>query len=265
MKKQIRLDKFLSENSGFSRSQVKNWMKKGRVQVDGNKENDPGRKITPGEDVVTLDGMVLGHTPYHYLMLHKPAGYISATKDDKDRTVMDLVKENDWSHEPFGAAIYRNVFPVGRLDKDTEGLLLMTDDGELSHKLLSPKNHVEKCYYALLDDRIGQAEISAFLQGLDIGDEKITMPAKLRLASEEENALENSSGLEGVGVFITICEGRFHQIKRMAKAVGREVLYLKRISMGTLKLDRNLPAGACRPLTEEEYRDLHVHLSEKKS
>ncbi len=265
MKKQIRLDKFLSENSGASRSQVKIWMKKGRITVNGDKEKDPGRKISLEDDQVAFDGEILGHNPYHYLMLHKPAGVISATKDDRDRTVMDLIRENDWSGEPFGAAVFQNVFPVGRLDKDTEGLLLMTDDGDLSHRLLSPKKHVDKCYYALLDGPVGEEEILAFERGLDIGDEKMTLPAKLRLADKEENELENSSKREGVGVFITICEGRFHQVKRMAKAVGREVLYLKRVSMGTLSLDRNLPAGACRPLSQEEYQTLISNLPGKKS
>lgn len=245
----IRLDKYLSESSGESRSEVKNWLKKGRVCVNGTKEKDPGRKIDSDQDTVTLDGLALNHSQFHYLMLHKPAGVISATRDDRDKTVLDLVMEQDWSDDPFGMAAYEKVAPVGRLDKDTEGLLLLTDDGDLSHRLLSPRKHVEKCYFAVLNGPVGEEEQKAFEEGLDIGDEKKTMPAKLELT-------ENDSATEGFAVLIRIHEGRFHQVKRMAQAVGREVLYLKRLSMGSLQLDPDLEKGQCRPLTQEELKEL---------
>ena len=256
MKKEIRLDKYLSQVSGESRNEVKGWLKKGRVTVNQEKERDPGRKICPEEDRITLDGRSLTHHRYHYLMLHKPAGLVSATRDDRERTVLDLILNEEashrWNEDPFGMAAYSEVFPVGRLDKDTEGLLLLTDDGDLSHQLLSPRKHVTKCYFALLDGRTGREEEEAFAQGLDIGDEKKTLPAGLRPASAEECEKEYSGEIRGYGVYITIEEGRYHQVKRMARAVGREVLYLKRVSMGGLRLDPDLQAGCCRPLTEEE-------------
>lgn len=253
--KPIRLDKYLTEISGATRSEVKGWIKKGRVMVGDQKEKDPGRKVTE-EDLVTLDGQTLSHSNFHYLMLHKPAGVVSATKDNIDRTVLDLVMEQDWGTEPFGMKVYQDVFPVGRLDKDTEGLLILTDDGDLAHRLLSPKKHVEKCYFALLDGEIREEDILSFEKGLDIGDEKLTMPAGLRKATEEESKRETPAGREGYGVFVTLKEGRFHQVKRMAQAIGREVLYLKRISMGALQLDPELPAGICRELSQEEIQKL---------
>lgn len=257
MKKQLRLDKYLCEVSGASRSEVKNWLKKNRVKVNGSPEKDPGRKVSLDEDKIMLDGELLSHESFHYVMLHKPAGVISATQDKMDKTVVDLVLEEDWTKGPSGTA-YGDIFPVGRLDKDTEGLLLLTDDGDLAHRLLSPKKHVDKCYFALLDGQVGEKEITAFHEGLDIGDEKITLPAELRAASEEETLMQAGSDKagKGFGVFIIIQEGRFHQVKRMAKAIGREVLYLKRISMGGLTLDQNLAKGASRPLTKEELERL---------
>lgn len=255
MKKQIRLDKFLCEVSGASRSEVKIWLKKNRVKVNGAPEKDPGRKVSPDEDKVMLDGNLLSHQEYHYVMLHKPSGLVSATQDANDKTVVDLVLEQDWTQGPAGTS-YGDIFPVGRLDKDTEGLLVLTDDGDLAHQLLSPKKHVDKCYFALLDGSVGEEEVTAFEEGLDIGDDKKTLPAKLRIASPEESLEQAGADRAGFGVFITIQEGRFHQVKRMAKAVGREVIYLKRISMGDLKLDPTLQKGASRPLTEEEYKIL---------
>ena len=261
MKKQIRLDKYLSECSKESRSEVKNWLKKGRVTVNGQKEKDPGRKVIPLEDEICLDGIRLHLVQFHYLMMHKPAGLICATRDDREKTVLDLVMEQDWSQDPFGMAIYGKVAPVGRLDKDTEGLLLLTDDGDLAHRLLSPKKHVNKCYYAILDGPIGEEEIRAFEEGLDIGDEKKTMPALLEdLSTSSVDSFTDlatcDKDIEGYGVLIHIKEGRYHQVKRMAKAVGREVLYLKRLSMGSLLLDLHLKKGQCRPLTEEEIQEL---------
>ena len=169
-------------------------------------------------------------------MLYKPAGVISATKDDRDKTVLDLItdkKRND-------------LFPVGRLDKDTEGLLLITNDGELAHRLLSPKKHVDKVYYAKVQGKVDESDVKAFADGVDIGDDTPTKSADLRiLKSEEESEIE-----------LTITEGRFHQVKRMFHAVGKEVIYLKRLSMGSLVLDKTLTKGEYRSLTEEEIKKL---------
>ena len=176
-------------------------------------------------------------------MLHKPAGVISASEDPKQKTVIDLLNERK----------RKDLFPVGRLDKDTEGLLLITNDGDLAHRLLHPKKHVDKTYLAKIRGEATQEMVEAFAQGLDIGDDKPTLPAKMEILSVGEESQ----------VTITIREGRFHQIKRMVEAVGSEVLYLKRLSMGPLTLDEDLPLGQYRPLTEGEKLALGV--SEKKS
>ncbi len=252
MDKQIRLDKYISESTGDSRSKSRQWIKKKRVKVSGLPVTDPGYKITPGRDEVCLDGIPLEYNCHHYLMLHKPAGVISARSSDQGETVLDLVLGQDYQENVFSPTVYRDVFPVGRLDKDTEGLLLMTDDGDLAHKLLSPRKHVEKCYFVLLDGPVGEEESRTFREGLDIGDEKMTMPAGIRPATEEEAGSHQPDQLSGYGAIVTLKEGRYHQVKRMARAVGREVVYLKRISMGSLVLDPCLKPGQCRPLTHEE-------------
>lgn len=272
----MRLDKYLSQTAGLTRSEAKQYLKKGRICVNGEVVKRPETKIAAGQDAVTVDGKCCCYEKYTYLMLNKPQGVISATEDGRERTVLGLIRE------PI-----RGLFPVGRLDKDTEGLLLLTNDGALAHALLSPRKHVDKCYYAVLDGPVGRKEQEAFAAGLDIGDEKRTLPAELVPAREEQagvqapeagehtgievpekeeqaDATAPASGPEDMsrqtediaGVFITIQEGRFHQIKRMAKAVGRKVLYLKRLSMGSLHLDESLAPGEYRPLTEEEIRDL---------
>ena len=238
----MRLDKYLTQTAGLSRSEAKQYLKKGRVCVDGQIIKKPETKIDAGQAAVTVDGRLCHYEKYTYLMLHKPQGVVSATEDDRERTVLDLIGEP-----------VRGLFPVGRLDKDTEGLLLLTNDGVLAHDLLSPKKHVDKCYFAILDGPVGKAEQEAFACGLDIGDEKRTLPAKLVLLPQETESVADSPGF---GVLITVQEGRFHQIKRMAKAVGREVLYLKRLSMGSLRLDAALRPGEYRPLTEEEIESL---------
>ena len=176
-------------------------------------------------------------------MLHKPAGVVSATEDNREKTVLDLVRPEDRKN---------GLFPVGRLDKDTEGLLLLTDDGELAHRLLSPKKHVDKTYYAKIDGQVTEEHVKQFREGLDIGDEKKTLPAVLTiLLSGPVSEIE-----------VTIHEGRFHQIKRMFEAVGCKVTYLKRLSMGSLVLDETLPPEEYRPLTEAEpvsYTHLRAH------
>lgn len=231
----MRLDKYLTQTAGMTRSEAKQCLKKGRVCVDGVIVKKPETKIDTAHSEVTLDGKTCYYERYTYLMLHKPQGVVSATEDQREQTVVSLIKE------PI-----RGLFPVGRLDKDTEGLLLLTNDGALAHALLSPRKHVDKCYYAVLDGPVGKKEQEAFAQGLDIGDEKPTLPAVLTPVTAKDP----------FGVSITIREGRFHQVKRMAKAVGRKVLYLKRISMGDLQLDERLAPGEYRALTKEEIQIL---------
>lgn len=227
----MRLDNYLTKAAGLTRSEAKQCIKKGRVRVNGAQAKRADQKIAPEADMVCLDQETLSYAAYHYVMLYKPAGVVSATRDARERTVLDLVDGE-------------RLFPVGRLDKDTEGLLLLTDDGALAHRLLSPRKHVDKRYFAKLDGPVGEREIALFAEGVDIGDAKPTLPARLERAERPGE------------VYITLREGRFHQIKRMAHAVGREVLYLKRLSMGSLVLDESLKPGESRPLTETEIREL---------
>ena len=194
--KKVRLDKFLTQAAELTRSEARQKIKKGSVTVNEELIKKPEVKISL-QDRVCIDGEEVLYEQYRYIMLHKPAGVISATEDAEDRTVLDLIAEGK-----------KGLFPVGRLDKDTEGLLLLTNDGVLAHNLLSPKKHIDKTYFAILDGPVGTKEQELFLQGLDIGDEKLALPAKLEL-TENENE-----------VFITVQEGRFHQVKRMMEAVG---------------------------------------------
>lgn len=235
MKKAVRLDKFLADAGAGTRSEVKKFIQKGKVQVNGVPAKKSEIKVSE-EDEVVLDGNRISQAPeFVYYLLHKPAGYVSATEDKRDKTVMELV-----------ASDRKGLFPVGRLDKDTEGLLLLTDDGELAHRLLSPKKHVDKTYYAKIDGQVTEEHVEQFREGLDIGDEKKTLPAVLTiLLSGPVSEIE-----------VTIHEGRFHQIKRMFEAVGCKVTYLKRLSMGSLVLDETLPPEEYRPLTEAELEGL---------
>ncbi len=266
MAKKLRLDKYICDSTGCTRSEAKNLIRKGQVWVGDCTVKKPEQKIDPETEEIFLSGEKLNYTGRRYYMLNKPQGVVTAVTDRHERTVMDLLD-----------VPVRNLAPVGRLDKDTEGLLLITDDGELAHRLLSPRKHVEKCYYALLDGPIGDRETEAFRQGLDIGDEKLTMPARLSPANSDrteagEESVKSagkvlaevrtdhriSGSEEGFPVYITIQEGRFHQVKRMARAVGRQVLFLKRVSMGSLMLDERLAPGQFRELTEEELRALDI-------
>ena len=226
---QIRLDKWISSGAVLTRSETKKAIKAGRVTVDGQVCKKPEQKLDQAKARVLLDGKAVIYETYIYLMMNKPAGVVSASKDRREKTVLSLL-----DHPPKG------IFPVGRLDKDTEGLLLLTNDGPLAHELLTPGRHVDKTYYARLDGPVGEKEKEAFKKGLDIGDEKPTLPARLEIGERAEE------------VWITIQEGRFHQIKRMARAVGRTVIYLRRISMGPLILDEGLKPGQYRRLTQQE-------------
>ena len=233
----MRLDKYLCETGFGTRSQVKDLLKKGQVMVNGEVVKKPELKINETTDQILCQGKKASYQKNIYLMLHKPAGVVSATEDNREKTVLDLVRPEDRKN---------GLFPVGRLDKDTEGLLLLTDDGELAHRLLSPKKHVDKTYYAKIDGQVTEEHVKQFREGLDIGDEKKTLPAVLTiLLSGPVSEIE-----------ITIHEGRFHQIKRMFEAVGCKVTYLKRLSMGSLVLDETLPPEEYRPLTEAELEGL---------
>lgn len=233
MAKLVRLDKFLCDMELGTRSEVKIYLKKGFVTVDGTIQKSPDYKINPDTHEISFQGKVLNYQEFYYYMLHKPAGVITATEDKAHETVMSLLGEN----------ARKDLFPVGRLDKDTEGLLLITNDGELSHALLSPRKHVPKTYFVEVPKKLDLGQIEALEQGLDIGDDKKTLPAKVEI-------------LDDTHIHLTICEGRYHQVKRMLKAVGSEVLYLKRVSFGTLTLDDTLEKGNYRALTEEEITAL---------
>lgn len=232
----MRLDKFLCETGFGTRSQVKSLLKKGLVKVNGETVKRPEQKVDERRDTVLCEGKEAVYRPFVYLMLHKPAGVVSATEDSREKTVLDLLEEKD----------RRDVFPVGRLDKDTEGLLLLTNDGELAHRLLSPKKHVDKVYAAKVEGRVTEEHAARFKEGLDIGEKELTLPAELEIL--ESGAVSR--------VLVTLREGKFHQVKRMFEATGCKVIYLKRLRMGTLKLDRELPRGAYRRLTEDEIRSL---------
>jgi len=225
----MRLDKYLSEMGAGTRSELKKAVRSGRVTVNGVKARDASMHVEEGDEIF-MDGERVAYEQFVYYLMNKPAGVISATEDTRDRTVLDLLEGQQ----------RKGLFPVGRLDRDTEGLLLITNNGELAHRLLSPKNHVDKVYFARLDAPVGETERRMFAEGLRVDETFTAMPAELEVLDP------------GNEVKVTIREGKFHQIKRMFEAVGREVLYLKRLSMGPLALDGSLPPGAYRRLTEEE-------------
>ena len=236
----MRLDKFLCETGFGTRSQVKEMLKKGQVTVNGVAAKKPEQKIDEHKDRITCQGKTASYEKYVYYMLHKPAGVVSATEDKREKTVLDLLKSEDRRD---------GIFPVGRLDKDTEGFLLLTDDGDLAHRLLSPRKHVDKTYYAKIAGSVTEAHIERFREGLDIGDEKKTLPAMLEILASKTETSE---------IRITIHEGRFHQVKRMFEAVGCKVTYLKRMSMGAVALDETLAPGDYRPLNEKERELLGI-------
>lgn len=232
----IRLDKYLADMGAGTRSEVKRAICKGVVMVDGEVIKRPETKLDTEKSNVLYQGTLIGYAQYEYYMLNKPAGVISAARDKRESTVVDLIEEKK----------RKDLFPVGRLDKDTEGLLLITNDGALSHRLLSPKKHVDKVYYARVNGRVTQEDVRCFGAGMDIGDEKPTKPGGLKiLKSDLESEIE-----------LTIQEGRFHQVKRMFEAVGKDVVYLKRVRMGPLILDETLMPGNFRALTPEELEQL---------
>ena len=240
----MRLDKLLSHLNCGSRKEVQSFIRAGRVAVNGTAERDPAAKVDPDADRVSLDGREQTYRAQRYYMLNKPAGVITASRDERHGTVLEL----------FPESLRRGLFAVGRLDKDTEGLLLITNDGALSHRLLSPKSHVSKVYEAVIDGKVTEEDRQAFAKGLDIGDDKPTLPAELTILE----TTEKEPGIFESRIRITICEGRFHQIKRMFEKVGKTVIYLKRLSMGSLELDPGLPKGSARLLTQEEKAALGI-------
>lgn len=238
MTKAIRLDKLLGNMGYGSRKELKGILRAGDVTVNGQVEKNPAAKILPSQDQVRFLGEEVLYREFIYLMMNKPKGVISATEDDFHRTVIDLLEEEDRVFCPY---------PVGRLDIDTMGLLLITNDGELTHNLLSPKKGVPKTYYAEVTGELTEADVCEFEVGIYLEPEDYTtLPARLQI-------LELS---EGSKALVTIQEGKYHQVKRMFEKVGKKVLELKRLSMGSLELDPGLMPGEYRELTEQELRQL---------
>lgn len=245
MGKRLRVDKLLAHMGLGTRSEIKRAVKMGMVAVDGRIIKDSGLIVDPDAAEVAYDGTPVVYRDVVYFMLNKPQGVISATEDGRERTVIDLLEPQDRLRDPF---------PVGRLDKDTVGLLLLTNDGQLAHELLSPRKHVEKTYEALVLGEVGEDDKQAFLAGVTLDDGYVTMPAELRIDRYEQR----ENGMHS-GISLTIMEGKFHQVKRMFEAVGKQVVYLKRVSMGPLQLDESLPEGSYRELTEAEVDLLRTH------
>ena len=235
----MRLDKFLVACAVGSRTEVKNLLKAGRVTVNGKKEKSAKLQIDEERDKIRFDGQVLEYEEFVYYMMNKPKGVISATEDPKHRTVLDLLDD---------IALSKEVFPVGRLDIDTHGLLLLTNDGKLAHALLSPKRHVDKTYLAQVKGIMTQEDVETFAKGIPLKD-FTCQPAKLELVSIDTE--KNQSQIR-----VTIAEGKFHQVKRMVAYCGKEVVDLQRLTMGTLILDENLQRGEWRRLTKEELEAL---------
>lgn len=248
MAKTIRLDKFLVEMNRGSRSQIKEAAKKGRILVNGTVEKKTDRKIDPEQEQVVFDGNPVEYRGCEYIMLNKPQGVVPATEDNLHKTVIDLLSGDN----------RRDLFPVGRLDIDTEGLLLLTNDGDLAHRLLAPGKHVDKKYYAKIEGQLPADCVEQIAAGLTLSDETVVKPAKLELVSDTGLQSGDETGGELTEVYLTIQEGKFHQVKRMFEALGCRVVYLKRMSMGALKLDESLKPGEYRPLKQEEMDALKV-------
>ncbi len=232
-----RIDKILSNMGYGTRKEVKELISGGLVEIDGIVVKEPGQQVMADSQEIKVGGRKLLYKDFIYIMMNKPQGVISATEDSRERTVIDLLSDEFKAFKPF---------PVGRLDKDTEGLLLLTNDGQLAHRLLSPKKHVPKTYIAKVAGRVSEEDVEAFGKGVILEDGYKTMASKLEILVRGSISL----------VEVTIYEGKFHQVKRMFQAVGKEVIFLKRISMGELKLDETLEPGEYRELNEEELRIL---------
>lgn len=235
MAKKLRIDKILSNLGYGSRAEIKVYCKKGLVKVNDKVISNPGTQVDTDDDKIEFNNEVVRYREFVYIMMNKPDGYLSATFDKRDPIVLDLIDVSYLTFEPF---------PVGRLDKDTEGLLVLTNDGQLAHRVLSPKKHVPKTYYAKIEGIVTEEDVKAFEKGVTLDDGYETMPSQLKILESGE-----TSEIE-----LTIHEGKFHQVKRMFESVSKKVVYLKRLSMGKLKLDETLDLGEYRELTDEEVK-----------
>lgn len=236
---QQRLDKIIASTGKWSRREAKELARRGLVTVNGAAVRSVEEKLDPEAAEISVNGETLRYRRYTWIMLNKPAGYLSATEDGRGATVLDLLPRE---------LQRKNLFPVGRLDKDTEGLLLLTDEGVLAHALLSPKRHVDKVYYARTAGRLTEEDCRAFAAGMTLADGLECQPAGLEILSAGEESAAH----------VTLREGKFHQVKRMLAARGKPVVYLERVRMGNLPLDRGLPRGGFRFLTEEEIAELRA-------
>lgn len=233
----LRIDKYLADMGIGTRTEIKAYIKKGMITINGRIVKSPSEKADTVEDNVFYNGEEIQYLQYEYFILNKPAGVISASDDKKQITVLDLIEDRERD----------DLFPVGRLDKDTEGLLLITNDGMLAHNLLSPKKHVDKTYYVETEGCLNEEHISMFAEGINVENEFVALPAKLEILSSEGNITKS---------LLTINEGKFHQVKRMMSAVNNEVTYLKRLTMGPLTLPNDLNVGEYRRLTIKEFNML---------
>ncbi len=232
-----RIDKILASQGTLSRRDVKDIIKKGRVTLNGTVLKDSGAKVDLNVDVVAVDGEIVTLKKHIYIMMNKPQGVVSASDSETDKTVVDLVPPE----------LYRKgLFPAGRLDKDTTGFVLITDDGDFAHKILSPKNHIFKTYLARLDHTLSSDDIKLLESGITLGDGTTLKEAKLEIIEQGDNPL----------IKIMICEGKYHQVKRMFAAAGNKVISLHREKMGNLTLDSSLKAGECREITAEELEKI---------
>ena len=242
MGKEMRLDKYLADMGKGTRSQIKEAARKGRIQINGEITKKADTKVNVETDTIVYDGSVVSYVTMEYYMLNKPQGVVSATEDHKYQTVIDLIDGKN----------RKDLFPVGRLDIDTEGLLLITNDGPLAHRLLAPKKHVDKIYYAVCEGHVPDSAVLEFADGILLPDGLKCLPASLEILNKTED-----EGRKITEIKLTIREGKFHQVKRMLQAVDNQVIHLKRITFGPLTLDPDLIAGDCRTLTDEEIKSLY--------
>lgn len=234
----VRLDRFLANQAGISRSDAKELIKKRLVTVNGAVAKLYDMKIEPESDVVAAEGREIVYRKHIYIMMNKPQGVVCSTRDGDSKTVLELLPPE----------LYREgIFPAGRLDKDTEGFVFLTDDGELAHNILSPKKHVEKMYFARLEHPAEESYIARFAEGLEIDGGDVCLPAKLEIPDDPHE------------VYITIREGMYHQIKRMAEALGNKIVYLKRIRIGGVVLDEKLAPGECREMLHKEIQNIYTN------
>ncbi len=239
----MRLDKFIADYTELTRSQAKKVIRDGEIRVNGTVTKKGDDKVSFSDSIFWGEQEIRGQQ-YQYIMLNKPAGVVSATTDNHDTTVVELLRQtNPFEGEEVFSLLAKDLFPMGRLDKDTEGLLILTNDGELAHRILSPKYHVAKKYFVRLDGDLEHSDIDAMKNGLDIGEKHLTKPAQLEILTDRE-------------CYLTITEGKFHQVKRMFAVLGKHVVYLKRMSMGEVELDEKLPSGSWRFMSEEEIERL---------